>query len=519
MNKNRKNKKNSKSYSKLSQKKSLIISVLAFAIIGAVYLIFVNAATPNLTIYNTSTELSQLKTDVTKAGYKQSYWTYVKNRPIASATPSYQAPLIPANWSQSSTWTYFDGVTKYSFNPKVMRAVDHPNDDSVDTQGNYMITGATNAYTCGLRWYVDGNTACGNTAVNYIDAWSTNFQYAQSRDQVDIRDNQVKLNSGWYVIMMTRAAETVWNHPNFTTEKKQKFANWLWTAFLNQDPTLNEVSSEVLGGGGVGWNGRTLWMQARLSSGLVMKATGHTSGETVISDIRTKINLYLPEILYYGKAPWHESLGSPWPNQAYLHLSSNYGGLNTNTGTRNYWFFNSNSTLPPRFFVGQSQETGRDLGHHQMGAGSVVEMLKALRINGYGDRFVSGDLGSIMHQMGERHAKFYNEALDQYWKNPAGYGTLEGLSGKWMPSEWANLQLSKDKNTITSFKVGGSSADAGWEVLREELKLKGYSTPQMDRLTARLRGHGGTRTSTYGAGFKFVQTANHLAWDPLFGIQ
>lgn len=473
---------------------------------------------PELMIYNTKSELTQLKTAISTSGYKQSYWNYVKARSIAQPNPGLSGPLIPADWNQNVSWPYFNG-TQYSFNPKRLQAIDHPNDDSVDTQGNYMIQGATNAYTCGLRWYIDGDTACGNVAVNYIDAWSANFEYARSRSQIDVRDNQVKLNSGWYVVMLTRAAEVVWDHPNFTLAKKQQFANWLWKAFLNQDAIIDEVSSEVFGMSGAGWNGRTLVMQARLNSGIIMRAAGYSSGNAVINDIRNKINLYLPEILYYGKAPWHETLGQPWPNQGFRHLDADYTGLGTATGTRNYWFFKSNSTLPPPFFVGQSQETGRDMGHHQMGASAVAEMLRTLRINGLEDRYVNSDLGNIMLQMGERHAKFYNQALDEFWNNRAKYSSIESLTGAWVPPEWTTLQLSKDKNTTTSFKVGGASADYGWEILRKELKAKNYSTPELDRLTGRLRGHGGTRNSTYGAGFQFIQTANHLAWDPLFGVE
>lgn len=473
---------------------------------------------PELMIYNTKNDLDQLKAAVSTSGYKQSYWNYVKVRQIAQVNPGFSAPLIPADWSQNVTWQSTDG-TQFSFNPRRLQAIDHTTSNSLDTQGNYMVTGATNAYTCGLRWRIDGDTTCGNAAINYIDTWSRNFEYARSRSQIDGRDNQVKLNSGWYVVMITRAAEVVWDHPSFTVAKKQQFANWLWEAFLNEDAIMNEVSAEVLGMSGAGWNGRTLVMQARLNSGLIMRAAGYSSGNAVIKDIQDKIDLYLPEILYYGKGPWHETLGQPWPNQPFYHLNTNYNGNASSTGTRTYWFFRSNSSMPPPFFIGQSQETGRDMGHHQSGAGSVAEILRALRINGFEDRYASTDLGNIMLQMGERHAKFYNQALDEFWNNRSKYSSIESLTGKWVPPEWPTLQLSKDQNTTTSFEVGGASADFGWEVLRKELKAKNYNTPELDRLTARLRGHGGTRTSTYGAGFRFIQSANHLAWDPLFGVQ
>lgn len=463
-------------------------------------------------------ELDQLKTEVATSGYKQTYWNYVKTQRAARTDPGWYGPVIPADWNQPVSWPYFDG-TIYTFNPKTLYGPDHVNDDAVDAHGNFMISGALNAYTCGLRWYLDNDSACGDMAVNYIDNWSSNFQYAQSRSAIDGRDNQVKLNSGWYVSHLTKAAEVVWNHPNFTTAKKQKFANWLWTAFLNQDAILNEVSSETLGGASAGWNGRLLWMQARLNSGLVMKAAGNSNGDTVINDIKGKIDLYLPEILYYGKDPWHEILGQPWPNQGYRHLGAAYGEFDTADGTRDYWFFESDSSLPPPFFVGQSQETGRDMGHHQSGAQSISEILRSLRLNGYGDRYTATDLGTIMLQMGERHAKFYNEAIDEYWRSPSTYGSsVDGVTRKWLPSEWTSLQLSTDKTTVPLFKIGGSNADMGWEILRKELKAKGYSTPQLDRLTARLRGTG-TRSSTNAAGTSIVKTSNNAAWDPLFGVQ
>lgn len=534
----------------------VIASVLAFIFIGTLVIAFSRAATPTasieaenvtntvagcasknigvanasaggavkfgcsidneLVIISPKVELDSVKQAVT-TGNKKAYWDYVKTQKAARAGGGSAVPLIPLDWS-SVKWVHFTG-TEYTFDARTLFAENHPNQASVDTQGNFMITGALNAYTCGLRWYFDVSaeaTACGDYAVNYLDSWATNFRSARSRSSIDIRDNQVKLNSGWYLANITKAAEVLWDHPAFTIEKKQKLADWLWTAFLNEDAEMNEVSSEVLGVSGAGWNGRTLMMQARLNSGLVMKAAGRQSGQTVIDDIQSKIDLYLPEILYYGKQPWHEALGQPWPNQAYRHLSTNYAGNNTATGTRDYWFFSPSSALPPPFFVGQTQETGRDVGHQQNGIGSISEVFRALRLNGYQDRFIQNDLGSILLQMGERHAKIYNEALDEFWGG--GYASVDSLTCNWLPSEWNSLQLSTKSSSCPeiSFKIGGGSADFGWEFLRSELKLKGYSTPQLDRLTARLRGTG-TRTSTNAAGVGIVRTSNHQAWEPLFG--
>lgn len=111
-----------------------------------------------------------------------------------------------------------------------------------------------NAYTCGLRWYFDTSleaTACGDYAVNYLDSWASNFQYAQCRASgIDGRENQVKLNSGWYVATLTKAVEVIWDHPSFTAEKKQKVADFLWRAFLLNDAELSEADVEVLGSRG-----------------------------------------------------------------------------------------------------------------------------------------------------------------------------------------------------------------------------------------------------------------------------
>lgn len=475
-----------------------------------------NTVTNDLVIVSPKNELDAVKQAVT-TGNKKAYWDYIKTQKAARAGGGSTTPLIPTDWT-SVKWIHFTG-TEYTFDPRTFYAENHTNQASVDTKGSFMLSGAINAYTCGLRWYFDVSaeaTACGDYAVNYLDSWATNFQYARSRSSIDIRDNQVKLNSGWYLANLTKAAEVLWNHPSFTTEKKQKFADWLWTAFLNEDAEMNEVSSEVLGVSGAGWNGRTLMMQARLNAALVMKAAGHQSGQVVIDDIQSKVDLYLPEILYYGKQPWHEVLGQPWPNQAYRHLSTNYAGNNTATGTRDYWFFAPSSVLPPPFFVGQTQETGRDVGHQQNGIGSISEVFRALRLNGYQDRYIQNDLGSILLQMGERHAKIYNEALDEFWGG--GYATVDSLTCTWLPSEWTTLQLSTKSTSCPeiSFKIGGASADFGWEYLRNELKLKGYSTPELDRLTSRLRGTG-TKSSTNAAGVGYVRTTNHQAWEPLFG--
>lgn len=472
---------------------------------------FGGSSSGGLVIISPKSEISQLRQAVT-TGNKKAYWEYVKGRPGTRVNTA----SIP-NWSNTVTVTYNNA--SYTFNPKTFSSVDHASSDSVNAQGTFMLGAATNAYGCALEWALEDNQECGTHAINIIDSWATNFQYARCRTSgVDGRENQVKLFSEWFVPMYTKAIELVWDHPGFTADKKTRAATMLWKGFMLESANMQESDGEVLGHRSVGWNGRMASIGARMNIGLVMKAAGHQSGTAVIDDTIAKLDLILPEVLYYGKAPWHEVLGQPYPEQAYRAVSPTYGGYHTLATTRSYWYFSTNSSTPPPFFIGQTQESGRDIGHTQMGTASLSEALRAMRLNGYGDRFTAGSMGNILQQLGERHAKFYNETLDRFWQG--GYANPNSMNCVWQPSEWVSLQLSAGRDCPAgvgevSFKVGGASSDHGWEFLRTELKRTGYSTPQMDRMVTRLRGTG-TRGTNNAAGFGIVDTANHIAWEPLF---
>lgn len=469
-----------------------------------------------LVLITPKSELVQIKQAV-KSGNKKAYWEYIKGRPATRVETQYTP-----NWSANVSFK------NKSFDPKRFVSTDNADRAYVDAQGEFMINASQNAYGCALRWYLEDDQACGQHALNILDQWSSNLTLIYCRPSgIDVRENQVKLWSEWSVPMFTKAAEIMWDNPSFTPAMKTKFSDWLWNVYLLKNASLQESDGEILGSSAIGWNGRMSSIQSRLFAGLVMKATGHAEGINVINDSIAKLDSRLPETLYYGKAPWHEELGQPFPKQPYRFKSLTYSGWNTTAGMRSYWQLKSGATVPP-YFVGQTQESGRDVGHTQMGAGSLSETLRAIRLNGYGDRFAKTDLGDILLQLGERHAKNYNEALDSYWASPATYkyGTvtsIEGLSCGWMPSGWGTNEVNPvatpsscpagSPSTVT-FKVSGTSADHGWEFLRTELKRSGYSTPQLDRVTSRLRGTG-LRGSTSAAGFMTVDMANQTAWEPL----
>ncbi len=460
---------------------------------------------PGLVIVSPQSELNQVKQAVT-TGNKKAYWEYIKGRPYTRVDTGNL-------WVASKTTTY--GGKTYTFNMSKFRSIDHPDSTSVNAQGNIMLVASQNAYGCALEWNIGGgDQACGDQAVNILDSWAQGLNEVYCRPSgIDGRENQIKLYSEWSVPNFAKAAELVWNHPSFTQEKKTRVANWMWTAFLLQNSQLKETSGEVLGHSGAGWNGRVSSLQSRLDAGLVMKAAGHAEGENVINDIKNKLDSVLPSILYYGKAPWHSSLDQPWPTQP-----PGVAGATTTAGIASYWQFTTGSAIPPQFFIGQTQETGRDVGHTQMGMASLTEVLRSLRLNGYADRFAPNDLGNILLEMGEQHAKVYNEALDKYWAG--GYATLDNLSCNWQPSEWNNRQLSAKTDCpagagAVSFKMGGNSSDHGWEYLRTELKNRNYPTPELDRLVFRLRGTG-TRSTNNVAGYGVVDFGNQLSWEPLF---
>ncbi|MBK7864780.1 MAG: hypothetical protein IPJ65_40500 [Archangiaceae bacterium] len=454
-----------------------------------------------LVVSSPLSELAQIKSALA-SGPRKAYWDDLKG----DSQFKVNTASIP-NWSGTVT---FNGVT---FDPKRFVSTELPDQAAVDAEGSFIMTTAQNAYGCALRWYFDGDAACGTHALTILDAWSANFAVASCRPSgIDIRENQIKLWSGWSVPAFIQAAELLWEHPGFTAAKKAQFADWLWRVFLLQTPVLAESDGEILGMRFAGWNGRASSWQSRLWVGLVMKAASHARADEVLSDIVLKLADRMPEILYYGKAPWHEVLGQPWPKQPYRHVGPTYGNFHQPGPLETYWHFAATGSTPPAYFVGMGSETGRDLGHTQMGVDALAKALRAMRLNGLGDRYVASDLGSVMLQLGERHARFYNEALDAYWANPSafqfgGAPSIEGLSCGFSPSGWPSgiAPFAKSSSCPASapaqvtFKIGGGSADHGWEYLRMELKAKAFATPELDRLTHRLRGVG-TRSTSNVAG-------------------
>lgn len=549
-------KKTNKAFKKLNSKAQLLVIILAVGVIGTLSLTLSGAA-PNtasiepedtmlngvtrssnasasggesikfgnpssngtgLMLISTKSELSQIKSSVA-SGNKKAYWEYVQGRAATRVNTTYTP-----NWNADVTFN------NYTFNPKRFVSTDYAR-ETIDAQGSFMMNAAHNAYGCALEWAIAGDQACGTHTINILDQWSKNLTYIYCRPSgIDARENQVKLWSEWSVPMFTKSAEIMWDHPSFTPAMKTQFADWMWNTFLLKSASLQESDGEILGMSAVGWNGRMSAFQSRLFAGLTMKAAGHSEANNVIDDTITKLQQRLPEVLYYGKEPWHEVLGQGWPKQPYRHKNTTYSNWHTAAGIKSYWQLSSSASSPPAFFVGQVQETGRDVGHTQMGTGALAETLKAMRLNGYADLFSKNGLGDILLQLGERSAKTYNEALDTYWASPNSYPyptspSIEGLSCGWKPTGWDTIQANSFNKAgscpssapaSVNFKVAGTSADHGWELLRTELKRSGYSsTPQLDRIVGRLRGTG-NRTANNAAGFSSVDLANHLGWEPLF---
>ncbi len=532
---------------KRNPKTSRLVVIVAFAVIGAAVIAFSRAATSSvaiqpedgqllsclsektddstasgngyvqfgcpasngdLVIISPESELSSVKQAV-KSGEKKQYWDYVKSKGYISDPRTSHIP----NWSGNQSYTIRCGSQDitYTFDPITYISTDHADGCSSDAQGRHMHNSGLNAYTTALRWRFDDDQANGSHAVNLINSWVDNFQAVSTQSGPnDIRDNQVRLNSGWFIASFTKALEIIWDHPSFTQQRKQQTADWLWEVFLDEDPVMHENNSEVLGQQHAGWNGRTGFLQARLNIGLVMKAAGHQNADQVISQVIADFESVIPEILYYGKQPWHEALGQPWPKQPYRKLGNSYAGWNTPNNLKDYWFFTTNSSTPPPYFVGQTQETGRDVAHNQLGTGSLTESLRAIRLNGYGDWFKQSKIGDVLLGLGEQHADYYNETLDEFWSG--GYSSLDNFKNNvWEPDEWDQFKFK------VPFCVCGEGADHGWEFLRTELKRNGYSTPELDRMVTRLRGVS-PRSSNKAAGYAPLRTANNQAWEPLFAL-
>jgi hypothetical protein len=362
------------------------------------------ASSTGLYLVASQADLDAIKPQLT-SGQKAAYWSNI----VGSYATKIKPEFTP-DWSTNVTYS---GST---FNPTVFRA-DDLDATSVNSEGAFILASSQNAYGCAVKWYFAGDQACGTQAISILTQWSqhfTNVTPLASGNLWDIRGNQIRLYASWSVPNFTKAASLLWNDSAFTPGMKTQFSNWLWNTWLMQHATLTEdvhAPGEVLGQNS--WNGRDSAYQARIFSGLTMKAAGNPNGDLVIQDTIAKMQARLPEDLYMGTAPWHQVLGSPWPVEPFSYQGSYYASAQN---VRSWWKIDTTLASPfTSNMIGITVETGRDIGHQQLGTASLAEAFTAMRNNGYGDWFASNKYGAVLLPLGEKEAQAYNEALDAYW--------------------------------------------------------------------------------------------------------
>lgn len=80
--------------------------------------------------------------------------------------------------------------------------------------------GATIAYQNALRWKIEGNKACANTAVNVLMAWARVTKYIGG-------DSNYALAAGLYGYEFAQAAELVRDYEGWAKEDFEEFKNWM----------------------------------------------------------------------------------------------------------------------------------------------------------------------------------------------------------------------------------------------------------------------------------------------------
>jgi hypothetical protein len=294
-----------------------------------------------------------------------------------------------------------------------------------------------------LMWYMTGNAAYAQKAIQIMNAWSytlTSIPFDQPR-RVDNNSqvyDQGKLQAGWGTELFTRAAEIIrYTYSGWTSADIAQFSQMLDQVYLPL--TIS------------GWTGGANWLStlADATMDIGIFTDDHATFDSGVSMWRQ----WTPSIIY---------LPSDGPTP--VPPSSVFS---TATALKSYWY------NPSSYVSGLEGETLRDLSHMMMGLGSMSAGAETARIQGVDlwseqkNRIIAGY---------ELNAGYVNAYLDQL----AALGGAQP-SATWKPPGWVGA----------TFTVGGTAYTGGWEVAYNTLvKRMGASMPNTAKVVQRLRPSG-----------------------------
>jgi hypothetical protein len=296
------------------------------------------------------------------------------------------------------------------------------------------------AYAQALLWYVTGNQAHADKAIEIMNAWSSTLVEIKF-DQPRRPDNNVqvynngKLQAGWGGSLFVRAAEIV----------RHSGAGWSAGDVARFERMLTDVYLPLTI---TGWTNGANWLMtfAETTMGIGVFTNDAATFEAGVAMWRDKVptTIYLPSDGPYPKAPYH------W--------------YKTEADLKAYWHG------PSSWLTGLQGESLRDMSHMAMGMGAMAIGAETARIQGV-DLF--GEERERLVAGFELQARYVNEYLDEV----ARLGGREPAS-TWKPTGWVG----------SSFRSGGTALRGGWEIAHTHYAVhNGVSMPQTTRLVERLR--------------------------------
>ncbi|WP_438025703.1 discoidin domain-containing protein [Sorangium sp. So ce233] len=337
-----------------------------------------------------------------------------------------------------------------------------------------IINDSNAAYTQALLWYYSGDAQYAENARRILNAWArtlTAILFDQPR--FPSNNHQVyangQLNAGWAGTKFLRAAEIL----------RYTYSGWTAEDTALQEDHFTTVYWDLVKDGWTGGGNVTAVMN-ETALDIAIFTNDLDKYEYVVSQLQhsSKAMIYMPSD---GRQPLYP-----------MYQGRPRATNDANGDLAKLW------TNPTRYIAGLEQETCRDLGHMQMGMGSLANMAETLRIQ--------GDPRSAYSDDPEHHENRLREALElnadymlQYLDN-----TGNRVNGTVTPKGWVPARNWPCRSF--SSNAGGYSAAMGWEIGYNEFhNRRGISMPKTEELITRVRSM--TRTET--------RVGNHIGWETL----
>lgn len=314
------------------------------------------------------------------------------------------------------------------------------------------------AYTHALLWYITGNQAHADKAIEIMNAWSrtlVEIKFDQPR-RVDNNSpvfTQGKLQAGWGGSLFARAGEII----------RYSGAGWSNNDIARFERMLTDVYLPLTASS---WTNNSNWLmtfaEATISIGVFTnnRDAFNTGLKLWRADVPSTI--YLP------------SDGSR-PHRPHLDIH-----MNSAASIDAYWF------NPTQYISGLQQETLRDLTHATMGLGAMANAAETAYIQGVD---LYAEQTSRITAGLETNAAFVNAYLDEVQR------TGQQPPSTWTPPGWPGAP--------GSFRLGGGGYQSGWLVAHHHYTTRtNIPLPQTTKLVQRLN-----TTAT--------QAALHMSWEPL----